>query len=366
MQQRFLAGATLFAVFFVSFYFYLDDRRPHCGPQSDIKERDKEQKAALATAASMIAALKAKLAAVTADLAKRDEELKAALAKTSSESTTAAASMAPALNAIPLALSIPQQFYANWGAMENAQLNDYITLKVNKGCQAATCYPTRERLLDLFHHNVDPYVGLRVGDAKDFDSYVSFAQQHAHAMIPKVVKMLGGPPRFVIEVGSFIGSGIVHAWAPLAKLHPQGIVLSMDPWLGDVNMRVLGPFIQPMKFKHGIPQIALTFMRRMIHMNLSQHVIPLPLPSLVGARLLEVSRLTIDFIYVDSAHEHGETYVEAAVFLKLLRIGGLLCGDDYDVFPAVKADIDRFALDFNLQLIFISPGQWCVKKAKEY
>jgi len=59
--------------------------------------------------------------------------------------------------------------------------------------------------------------------------------------------------------------------------------------------------------------------------------------------------------FLDSAHEHGETYVEACVFFKLLRVGGLLCGDDYYSFPAVKADIDRCTADVELKLVFPLP-----------
>jgi len=264
----------------------------------------------------------------------------------------------------PTARGIPEQFYAHWAPLGG--VDDSHQRNVKRLCPTGTCYPTRQGLLDLFHHGVDPYVGLDVGDVTDFDGYHSYAQLDAPQLIPRIVALLGGPPRFVMEVGSFIGSGIVHVWAPLAKLHPQGVVLSMDPWLGDVNMRVLPDFKERMKFKHGVPQIAVTFMRRMIHMNLTGHVVPLALPSLVGARLLELSRLTIDFIYLDSAHEHGETYVEACLFFKLLRVGGLLCGDDFKTFQAVRADVTRFTRDFGLRAHFPAKNHWCVKKKREY
>lgn len=50
-------------------------------------------------------------------------------------------------------------------------------------------------------------------------------------------------------------------------------------------------------------------------------------------------------IYLDSAHEIDETYIELCLYWRQLRPGGILMGDDYG-WPAVRTDVDRFVADF--------------------
>jgi hypothetical protein len=43
-----------------------------------------------------------------------------------------------------------------------------------------------------------------------------------------------------------------------------------------------------------------------------------------------------------SLPRRGETRIELHLYFQLLRPGGLLMGDDYQDFPAVRADVDEF------------------------
>ena len=61
-----------------------------------------------------------------------------------------------------------------------------------------------------------------------------------------------------------------------------------------------------------------------------------------------------DVAYIDTAHEQGETLGEMFAYWELLRPGGLLLGDDYNYFPAVKYDVDAFVGHKNLTLHFAS------------
>ena len=65
--------------------------------------------------------------------------------------------------------------------------------------------------------------------------------------------------------------------------------------------------------------------------------------SLTAARLVAVTNWRVDVAYIDSAHEQGETLVELHMYWNLLREGGALLGDDYELFPAVRHDVDAFA-----------------------
>ena len=69
-----------------------------------------------------------------------------------------------------------------------------------------------------------------------------------------------------------------------------------------------------------------------------------------GAKLLYLLGYRIDVVYVDSAHEIGETLIELFMYWQLLRPGGVLTGDDWLEFPAVKHDVSLFALCVNQSL----------------
>jgi len=101
----------------------------------------------------------------------------------------------------------------------------------------------------------------------------------------------------------------------------------------------------------------------MIKNNLTNNVIPLRVTSLIGARMLRVLNYEIDFVYVDSAHEAGETFMELMLYHDILKNNGILFGDDYYGFPAVKYDVDLFCKYYDYNLFFTGDGDtWIIQK----
>lgn len=173
-------------------------------------------------------------------------------------------------------------------------------------------------------------------------------------------------PKLVVEVGSFIGSGAINVWGEF--LRGTGTVLCVDPWQGDLVMR-LWPRDSNVFYKFGMgsgafPTLGQTFMRRVVGEGLQSTVFPLPIPSLTGARLLFLLGYRVDVVYLDSAHERGETAAETMLYFQLLRPGGLLMGDDYSGFPAVEHDVSMVAgcLGLRVQLFGESNNQWLIQK----
>jgi len=78
-------------------------------------------------------------------------------------------------------------------------------------------YPKVAELLDLLYHSdTSPYDGLVMdGEILNSTVYVSYAQSNAKRLQRFVLDKLGGPPQLMLEVGSFLGSGVLHTWAPL-------------------------------------------------------------------------------------------------------------------------------------------------------
>ena len=106
-------------------------------------------------------------------------------------------------------------------------------------------------------------------------------------------------------------------------------------WLGSAFASTMGK-------EDGNPDLYHHFIRRIITAGLDDTVIPLRVSSVVAARMLKVLGYDIDFVYLDSAHEAGETFLEMNLYYDLLRPGGVLLGDDFSWFPAVSYDVRKF------------------------
>ena len=99
--------------------------------------------------------------------------------------------------------------------------------------------------------------------------------------------------------------------------------------------------------------------------NLENIAFPISLPSIVAARTMSYFNWIIDIIYVDSAHQVGETLIELILYFQLLRPGGLLMGDDWEGFPAVSHDVQMFADCRGLEIVHLpklDAGQWLIQK----
>jgi hypothetical protein len=179
--------------------------------------------------------------------------------------------------------------------------------------------------------------------------------------INSIINILGYKPTFGVEVGSFIGSSAT-ILGNLVK-ESNGTLLCIDTWCGDINMWLMSNFHTTMGKSDGNPKIFDLFVKNMINNNLKNYVIPLRCSSIIGARMLKVLNYEIDFIYIDSAHEAGETFMELMLYHDILKEGGVLFGDDYHGFPAVKYDVDLFCKYYNYNLYFTGDGDtWIIQK----
>merc|ERR1712146_326847 len=100
-----------------------------------------------------------------------------------------------------------------------------------------------------------------------------------------------------------------------------------------------------------------TFMRRVSTHELHDTIFPLPMPSLVAAKMLYMLGYRIDVVYLDSAHEMGETLIELHLFYQLLRPGGMMLGDDCD-WVAVASSLRLFEQCDHVQVVRFGHNQW--------
>ena len=66
-------------------------------------------------------------------------------------------------------------------------------------------------------------------------------------------------------------------------------------------------------------------------------------------------------IYLDSAHEKDETYIELKSALDTLSDSGIIVGDDWG-WEAVRNDVNKFHIDNNLDLRLYENGQWILSR----
>jgi hypothetical protein len=179
--------------------------------------------------------------------------------------------------------------------------------------------------------------------------------------LERVVRLLGGPPTLGIEVGSYVGHGACRL-GEFVKQH-HGVLLCVDTWCGDVNMWLGQAFASTMGKQDGNPDLYHHFMRRIMAHGLEDTIIPVRVSSVVAARMFRVMGYQFDFVYLDSAHEAGETFLEMNLYFDLLRPGGVLLGDDFGLFPAVNYDVRKFLEFKNLKAQILPDREtWIIHK----
>jgi len=75
----------------------------------------------------------------------------------------------------------------------------------------------------------------------------------------------------------------------------------------------------------------------------------------------EYHHLVPDLVYVDGAHEYAEVLADISAWWKLLRIGGILLGDDF-AWPGVKKAAEEFAQSVNATLVTGRHSKWWLLK----
>ena len=207
--------------------------------------------------------------------------------------------------------------------------------------------------------------------------------------------MLNYSPAFFLELGSFVGGSVLMI-ADSVKRYKLGTgIVCCDPFCGDVNMwdwekdlPVCGKDGKPYKFiglENGIPTIYNRFLANVFFNGHSDIVTPIQINSLTGLRLIErlfeqqrISKKP-DIIYLDSAHELDETYLELEACWRVLPSKGILFGDDWG-WDSVRSDVVKFSKSVSVDIggmqemhqvlnpstvwenIFLFEGQWLLIK----
>jgi hypothetical protein len=145
--------------------------------------------------------------------------------------------------------------------------------------------------------------------------------------------------KIIVEVGAWLGKSTMD----LARYLPQdGLVYAIDHWLGSIEH-------QPgHEHWHAfLPYLYEQFLSNVIHRGLTHKIIPLRMPSLEAAQILDVQP---DLIYIDASHETEAVYQDLCAWYPFVKDKGVLCGDDWG-WPSVRKAVELFAKQNGLRII---------------
>ena len=175
-------------------------------------------------------------------------------------------------------------------------------------------------------------------------------------LVPEVIESILDlvQPAFWLEIGSMLGGSAIRTAQLIRSRGLATGVVCIDPFCGDVNMwaweqpkRRAGEWLF-LHLQKGRPTIFDRFIANVVAAGQADIMLPVTATSIVGtkllARLLSEGRITSlpNVIYLDSAHEPDETFLELRNCWNLLPPGGVLLGDDWS-WNAVREDVLRFA-----------------------
>lgn len=266
--------------------------------------------------------------------------------------------------------------YIVYNIMETIKLplEYFISETTEKDYQLTSFYnkytpnrPTFDTICKDLFNNKNIYNEIALDEIKmiPLDYEVNKSQCHfSNKILDFIDSKISNNSKVIVEVGSYVGSSACFLGEYVKK--DNGLLICIDTWCGCLIMWLMDNyFVNQMDKSDGNPKIFYHFINTIKKHNLQDHVVPIRISSISGCRMLKVLKYEIDVIYLDGSHENGETFMELCMYYDLLKMNGIIFGDDYKVFPAVKKNVDKFVEIFKLELLFPdNDDTWVIIKNK--
>ena len=201
----------------------------------------------------------------------------------------------------------------------------------------------------------DPFKYANAKHVDDGYPHTNIRESHIEAILQVQEGAL-----FWLEVGSMLGGSAIRTARVVKQKQLNSLsIICIDPFTGDVNMWAWERSLKEqnrfrfLKLERGAPSIYTRFLANVYANHAHEMIMPIVATSIVGIKLLErllsEGRLHSrpDVLFLDSAHEVDETFMELQHAWRLLRVGGVLFGDDWS-WAAVASDVRRFAGGVNI------------------
>ena len=180
-------------------------------------------------------------------------------------------------------------------------------------------------------------------------------------IIQHVIKISKININFIVEVGSFTGMSAITMTKVMLENQIKPLIFCIDTWLGDMNMWINKEVYQYLGPVNGRPQVYEQFLANVVGHNFTKFILPFSTTSILGSRFLHIYNFHPQIIFLDSAHEQGETLIELALLWPLVQPGGILFGDDWN-WKTVRCDVKKFAFYRQLNVEMLGGSVWAIKK----
>jgi hypothetical protein len=163
----------------------------------------------------------------------------------------------------------------------------------------------------------------------------------------------------IIEIGAWKGCSSITMASALKRLGRNGVVISIDTWLGSEEHWIEDSLYASLQIRRGIPDLQSTFMNNIIASDLTGYVIPFPIDSINGARVVSRLGISADMIHIDAGHDQISVEADIRSWWPVLNEGGILIMDDYypindpshpGAWPGVRTAVDSFVSNYGLAI----------------
>jgi hypothetical protein len=145
-------------------------------------------------------------------------------------------------------------------------------------------------------------------------------------------------PRYILEVGSWLGRSAI-TWFYHSESYDLGAnIYCLDTWLGSTE-HWLGVFKNGEWSKNHLnldiknePHIFEQFIANVDKYQASKSIFPIRATSKTGLAYLKDEEISFDLIYVDGAHDFVSVFQDLIGSAALLRKGGFIACDDFQLF----------------------------------
>ena len=202
------------------------------------------------------------------------------------------------------------------------------------------------QLLDTLYSNKSPYLSSS-------SEYIDNGYPHTNILYDLLqILFTNIEPIYIVECGSMLGGSAIKMAETLKHNNKTTEIICIDPFTGDVNMwdweKNGNGGWKFLRLENGIPTIYKRFLANCKHSGFEDKILPINVTTSVGIKLLQrlftQNRITElpNYIYLDSAHEKDETFIELSLCWNCLVNNSILFGDDWN-WEDVREDVKKFA-----------------------
>jgi GR25 family glycosyltransferase involved in LPS biosynthesis len=196
----------------------------------------------------------------------------------------------------------------------------------------------KDELLHKIWRGLDPFAH----HPKNLYEHDTQGWNSAHPYLTEAIDEIR--PGVVVEIGVWKGTSAMTMARKLKELRLDGVVIAIDTWLGAWD-HWTSDWFEYLSFDKGFPAIYHKFIENVMHDDLRDVIIPLPLDSVNAARVLKHHGIRPDIVHIDGGHDYTAVSADLNEWWGVLKHNGIIIGDDYytnGTWPEVKAAFDDF------------------------